>query len=147
MKSHTDVAVLAKEVINKCKLIHPSKIAEVEQLLYYLQNRKEKTPQTSTNQNPPSTPSSIQSDHDSAADKNSQLRVNSASLHRYSPVDELTDSKEAANINQIEEYIELLYEEGAPKVRASNLILQLARNPDNLEELSQNETLLGAISR
>ena len=57
------------------------------------------------------------------------------------------DLKEVANINNIEEYIELLYEEGPPKVRGSQLILQLARNPDNLEELSQNETLLGAISR
>jgi hypothetical protein len=27
------------------------------------------------------------------------------------------------------------------------MILQLARNPDNLEELSQNERLLGALSR
>ena len=33
------------------------------------------------------------------------------------------------------------------QVRGSRLILQLARNPDNLEELSQNETLLGALSR
>ena len=62
-------------------------------------------------------------------------------------MDELADCKEVANINNIEEYIELLYEEGAQKVRGSQLILQLARNPDNLEELSQNETLLGAISR
>ena len=29
-------------MITKCKLIHPSKLPEVEQLLYYLQNRKEK---------------------------------------------------------------------------------------------------------
>ena len=37
--SQTDISALAREVINKCKLIHPSKMAEVEQLLYYLQNR------------------------------------------------------------------------------------------------------------
>merc|ERR1719216_432453 len=47
----------------------------------------------------------------------------------------------------MEDYIELLYEEVAGKIRGSGLILQLARNPDNLEELSQNETLLGALSR
>lgn len=47
----------------------------------------------------------------------------------------------------MEDYIELLYEEVPAKVRGSNLILQLARNPDNLEELSHNETLLGALSR
>ena len=62
-------------------------------------------------------------------------------MHRYSPVAEAdpTDDGEMANINNLEEYIELLYEEGAAKVRGSRLILQLARNPDNLEELSQNE--------
>ena len=39
------------------------------------------------------------------------------------------------------------YEDVRAKVKGSALILQLARNPDNLEELSQNETLLGALSR
>ena len=78
-----------------------------------------------------------------------QLRVNSASTHRYSPIlDEASsDVKETANINHLEEYLELLYEEGAPKVRGSQLILQLARNPDNPDELSRNEILLGALSR
>ena len=52
-----------------------------------------------------------------------------------------------ANINYLEDYIELLYEDVASKVKGSGNILQLARNPDNLEELSQNETLLGALSR
>ena len=47
----------------------------------------------------------------------------------------------------MEDYIELLYEDVSSKVRGSGLILQLSRNPDNLEELSQNETLLGALSR
>ena len=42
LNSHTDIEALSKEVINKCKLIHPSKQPEVEQLLYYLQNRKTK---------------------------------------------------------------------------------------------------------
>lgn len=45
---------------------------------------------------------------------------------------------EVANINDMDEYIELLYEDIADKVRGSALILQLARNPDNLEELLIN---------
>ena len=45
---------------------------------------------------------------------------------------------EQANINDIEDYIELLYEGIPEKVRATALILQLARNPDNLEEVVQN---------
>lgn len=89
----------------------------------------------------------------SDAEAGSGSRVQSASLHRYSPVDDPTaksedaDGGEIANINNLDDYIELLYEEIPAKVRGSALILQLARNPDNLEELSQNETLLGALSR
>ena len=54
-------------MINKCKLIHPSKMAEVEQLLYYLQNRKERDLPKQT-------------DADSAGSAGS--RINSAGLHR-----------------------------------------------------------------
>merc|ERR1711953_528524 len=130
LNSQTDITALANEVITKCKLIHPSKLPEVEQLLFYLQNRKEK---------PQSKP---------VDDTDNALRPKSASMHRYSPV-ETTESttEETANINDLEDYIELLYEDVSGKIRGSGLILQLARNPDNLEELSQNETLLGALSR
>lgn len=36
----TDVGALAKKVVEECKLIPPSRLPQVEQLLYYLQNRK-----------------------------------------------------------------------------------------------------------
>ena len=48
---------------------------------------------------------------------------------------------EQANINDIEDYVELLYEELPEKIRGTGLILQLARNPDNLEELAVNGKL------
>ena len=41
LNANTDISALAKDIIDKCKLIHPSKLPEVEQLLYYLQNRKD----------------------------------------------------------------------------------------------------------
>ena len=44
LNPNSDLGALAKEIIDKCKLIHPSKLPEVEQLLYYLQNRKETGP-------------------------------------------------------------------------------------------------------
>lgn len=129
LNNQTDIATLANEVITKCKLIHPSKLPEVEQLLYYLQNRKEKTLQKSD-------------------DNFDSLRPKSASMHRYSPIETSGNvAEETANINDLEDYIELLYEDVSGKVRGSGLILQLSRNPDNLDELSQNETLLGALSR
>ena len=71
LDSNTDVAVLAREVVDKCKLIHPSKQAEVEQLLYYLQNRKEKVLQQQSSASGGSRGGSAGS-----------LRVGSASMHR-----------------------------------------------------------------
>ena len=44
LNPNSDLGALAKEIIDKCKLIHPNKLPEVEQLLYYLQNRKETGP-------------------------------------------------------------------------------------------------------
>lgn len=40
LNADTNVSLLAKEVIEKCSLIHESKLREVEQLIYYLQNRR-----------------------------------------------------------------------------------------------------------
>uniref|UniRef100_A0A8C5AUM9 Kinesin-associated protein 3b n=1 Tax=Gadus morhua TaxID=8049 RepID=A0A8C5AUM9_GADMO len=54
---------------------------------------------------------------------------------------------EEASISQVERYVELLYEGLPEKIRGSALLLQLARNPDNLEELLHNETALGALAR
>lgn len=42
------------------------------------------------------------------------------------------------SINHIDEYVELLYEEMSERIRGSSMILQVARNPDNLEELEKN---------
>jgi hypothetical protein len=49
-----------------------------------------------------------------------------------------TEIDEVANINDLDDYLELLYEDVAEKIRGSALLLQLSRNPDNLEELFQN---------
>ena len=49
-----------------------------------------------------------------------------------------TEISEIANLNELDEYCDLMYEDIEEKVRGTALILQLARNPDNLEELLQN---------
>ena len=54
------------------------------------------------------------------------------------PTFDATETDEVANINDVDEYLELLYEDVAEKIRGSALLLQLSRNPDNLEELFQN---------
>ncbi|XP_064845190.1 kinesin-associated protein 3-like isoform X3 [Oncorhynchus masou masou] len=116
LNANTDIATLARKVVEECRLIHPSKLPEVEQLLFYLLNRKK-------------------------SDKR----------EKHSPRDlasfEGMELDEEANINRIDHYVELLYEDIPEKVRGATLILHLARNPDNLEELLQNETALGALAR
>ncbi|KAJ3599663.1 hypothetical protein NHX12_033619 [Muraenolepis orangiensis] len=119
LNSHTDIASLARKVVEECRLIHPSKLLEVEQLLYYLQNRK------------------------NVNDKPEKQQLSTRNLTQYAGV----ELDEEASISSIEEYVELLYEDIPEKVRGATLILHLARNPDNLEELEQNKTALGALAR
>lgn len=40
INSRTDCHALSKEVVNQCDLIHHSRLAEVEQIIYYLKKRK-----------------------------------------------------------------------------------------------------------
>ena len=35
------MAALAREVVEKCDLIHKSQLSDVEQIIYYLKNRKD----------------------------------------------------------------------------------------------------------
>lgn len=49
------------------------------------------------------------------------------------------------SFNNIDEYVELLYEELTERVRGSAMILQIARNADNLEELEKNGESVGFV--
>lgn len=112
---------LAREVVEKCDLVHQSQISDVEQIIYFLKNRK-----NVANIRP--------------------ATVRSKSEARLS--DKIPkDAVEEASIRNIDEYIDLLYEELPDRIRGSASILQLARNPDNLDELQKNEAVLSALSR
>eukprot|EP00064_Thunnus_orientalis_P016053 superscaffoldBa00003100_g16116 len=41
LNANTNTSSLARKVVEECRLIHSSKLREVEQLLFYLQNRKQ----------------------------------------------------------------------------------------------------------
>ncbi|CAK9802123.1 Kinesin-associated protein 3 [Anthophora quadrimaculata] len=124
LNADTNVSLLAKEVIEKCSLIHESKLREVEQLIYYLQNRKMNDSSTNNDNNSqPSRPASSNS-----------MSTDNGEVER-------------AVISNVDNYIELLYEEIPGKIKGSSLILQLARIPDNLHELTKNESLLSALAR
>ncbi|XP_011614632.1 kinesin-associated protein 3 isoform X2 [Takifugu rubripes] len=123
LSSTTDVGALAKKVVEECKLIPSSRLAQVEQLLYYLQNRK--------------------SPVECRAERKEKGTLKPREL---TPFDGMELDEEAV-ITRVDEYVELLYEDIPEKIRGSALILQLARNPDNLEELLHNEAALGALAR
>ncbi|XP_034386533.1 kinesin-associated protein 3a isoform X1 [Cyclopterus lumpus] len=118
LNAHTDTSSLARKIVEECQLIHSSKLREVEQLLFYLQNRKQSN------------------------DDQEKKRI---SPRDFAPCAGVEDK--VARIDAIDEYVELLYEDIQEKIRGATLIFQLARNPDNLEELIQNETVLGALAR
>uniref|UniRef100_UPI0037E969BD kinesin-associated protein 3a n=1 Tax=Semicossyphus pulcher TaxID=241346 RepID=UPI0037E969BD len=119
LNAHTDTSSLARKVVEECRLIHPSKLSEVEQLLFYLQKRKQLN------------------------DNQEKKRISPRDFTPYAGV----ELDEEASISSIDEYVELLYEDIQEKIRGATLIFQLARNPDNLEELIQNEPALGALAR
>ena len=111
----TDIRALAQEVVNRCKLIHPTKKSEVEQLLFYLQSRRDTHLTSETTPGDASKPLS---------DELEQPSID-------------TQINETASLNDIDDYAEMLYESVQDQIKGSALILQLARNPDNLSEIIQ----------
>lgn len=122
----TDITSLASEIVEKCSLIPPAKLPEVEQLLYYLKNRK---------------------GSQKYVDQETANRENDLIMEKDLKNSESSDLEEIATLLNIDVYTELLYEDITEKIRASALVLQLSRNPDNLGHLASNEILLGAITR
>ena len=79
-----------------------------------------------------------------------QCGLSSNSVHNI-PDDDFLNTcashQEMSDLSKMSFYFNLLYEGIQQKVLASGLILELARQPDNLLILGQNDTLIGALSR
>ncbi|XP_018577542.1 kinesin-associated protein 3 isoform X2 [Anoplophora glabripennis] len=121
INSRTDCHALSKEVVNVCDLIHHSRLAEVEQIIYYLKKRKL---------------------HSGVKGAPSLLGDGDKNIN-----DKIQNGVQEANYNNLSDYIDLLYEGMAEKIRGAHLIQFLARDPENLEALSRNETLISALGR
>ena len=61
--------------------------------------------------------------------------------YRVTIIHLFVQDEEKANMAELDSYLELLYDDLQAKIRGTGLILQLARNPDNLNELSSNGVL------
>ena len=57
---------------------------------------------------------------------------------KTSPTNDIDKQLDKASIRNLDEYVELLYEDLPEKIRGSGLILRLARLRDSLEELEKN---------
>lgn len=149
----TNVPMLAQEITEKCKLIHPSKVGQVEDLLYSLQQRigggAAKRNSDSNGRAPPPTngagpPKSFRTSDREAADEVRQhqqvhaSQIFKAQQKQYDP----------AYMENLDEYIEDLYEEDmAKKVRATGMISQLFRKTEYFESLLQHDTLIQTLAR
>lgn len=60
------------------------------------------------------------------------------SAHSISSIKDVVAEPEKPTIRKIDDYVDLLYEDLPERIRGSAMILQLARHPDNLEELQKN---------
>uniref|UniRef100_A0A0R3RIP0 Kinesin-associated protein 3 n=1 Tax=Elaeophora elaphi TaxID=1147741 RepID=A0A0R3RIP0_9BILA len=56
-------------------------------------------------------------------------------------------STSRASMSNIEDYIEMLYDEISEKTKATALFLELSQNHRNLQQLIENEVLMGALVR
>ncbi|KAK9510832.1 hypothetical protein O3M35_005532 [Rhynocoris fuscipes] len=123
LNKNSDCAALAREVVTKCSLIHPSKVGDVEHLIYFLQSRKEN------------------------AFTDGMLNVSPSCGSESPQATSVPQCTEKASFANLEQYVELLYEDLNDKVKGASLIMQLSRDNDNLEELARNEAVLSALAR
>eukprot|EP00039_Didymoeca_costata_P013737 m.213474 g.213474 ORF g.213474 m.213474 type:complete len:782 (-) comp15860_c5_seq11:1677-4022(-) len=123
LSESTNIPELAASIAERCKLIPAAKLPELEQLLAYILKRGE----------------------------DREFRKAAAVAAKKRKKKSLLDHNEgrhaSATIADIDDYIALLYDELPDKIKGTGLILQVAENPDNMEELVHNEPLMGALSR
>ncbi|KAJ3276056.1 Kinesin-associated protein 3 [Terramyces sp. JEL0728] len=127
LNPNSNISSMAQGIVEKCKLIHPSRATEVEQLLYYLQKRNANA-----------------DDSDKAWLKK---QIDDVRGNESQETEIMIAQHEPSSLSQIETYIEGLYEEIKEKIQSTRCILQLAKIPENMQALVANESLMSALSR
>ncbi|WKY00350.1 hypothetical protein Q1695_014866 [Nippostrongylus brasiliensis] len=117
LNDDVDIERLTNVVMEKCPLIPNGMQQDVKQILLYLLNRNKRARSASS----------------VSSAEYSSLTMSSSSLR--------------ADMDQVDSYIELFYEDAAEKNRGALLILELTKTTANLEALIENETLIGALAR
>ncbi|RYG70131.1 hypothetical protein EON64_01030 [archaeon] len=151
LSADKNMAQLANDIIDKCKYIHPSRAEEIETLLIHLRRTKLAQSDSGTT---PSNHCMHQPQHNSGSSYQGAAAP-SSDRHREKDKESRLPS---ASMNQLDDYLELLYqvsgktekerEEGLRmQEKGTLLILRLCRDVMNLEQLIQNGTVMGAVTR
>ena len=127
LSDNTNITRLAEEILDKCKLIHASKLQQVEQLLHEILDERKRRERSVG----------------SAAERKKSRKKDKG--ERGGGGGGNTD--ETPSIDNVDRYVEMMYDDPETATQATYMILQLARVPENLETLLQNEALLGLLAR
>lgn len=128
LDENTDVGRLVDEILDKCKLIHESKRALVEGLLVDLQRQQQ---------------------HGARAGgaRRSRERVDGAGSGGVQGGEPGDSGGEVASLDRLGTYIDACYEGVEHAIVATGQLLQLAREPAQLEPLVNDDRLLGCVTR
>mmetsp|Transcript_8017 Transcript_8017/g.22989 ORF Transcript_8017/g.22989 Transcript_8017/m.22989 type:complete len:794 (-) Transcript_8017:446-2827(-) len=144
----TDVAALAQEIVEKCKLIHSSKVGQVESMLDDLRQQMLEAEAAKEIEQKKTLKKQLTQKEKSRYDDEDKQQLKDRGASMIDRAQYQAQKVEPAYIEELDDYIEKLYEDGAEaKVKATAQIAQLFRNADDLEELLSHQALLGALAR
>lgn len=129
LNENTNIPRLVDEILEKCKLIHESKRALVEELLRDLQRQQ------------------LHGGPVAGAARRARAGADEGGGGPSDGGEVASDGGEVASIGRLGEYIDGCYEGVEHAVRATGLLLQLAREPTQLETLVHDDRLLGCLTR
>lgn len=140
LDAHTDVRLYAEQLVHQSDLIPNNKVDHVESLLQELKDM--------TVEDRYRADSIKKVKRDSERKRKEEKRRQKMEQKRLREQEMANEELAKADIDDLNEYLEKLYDDDmATKVQGTSMILQLARNAGNLEDLSENEALIGALSR
>lgn len=134
----SDVTMVAQDVVDKCKLLSNSKLPLVVQAIQHILQRAQ---------------GGARDDEDDVEWESNMHESKRGALARFmgqAQESAAFDSSQHGSISldQLDSYLEMLYEDSMEeKIKGTFLILQLVRDPDNLEVLIQNDQFLGVVTR
>ena len=135
LSENTNIPRLAEEILDKCKLIHASKLSQVEGLLRDLVQERGRRERSAGGAGAGG----------AAERKKSKKKDRNGGGGGGGGGSGQTD--ETPSLDQLDRYVEMMYDDPETATQATYLILQLARSPENLEQLLENEALLGLLAR